>query len=76
MNRLKKNIRRKGIKLNSDYPCLPYYVKGKSMFEPGYICVEDVKVVSETATIFRFLNIGREIITLERNGELKSVDFD
>ena len=39
MNRLKKEIRKKGIKLESDYPFMPY--NG----------IEAVKVDSENATI-------------------------
>ena len=70
MNRVKKEIRKKGIKLESDYPYLPYYIKGKSCFDRGYICVEGVTVDSENATVTRDLNIINEKYKLLRNGRL------
>ncbi len=72
MNRFKKEIRRKGIKLEADYPWLPYFIKGKSVFERGYIFVDGVTVKTETATIYRYLNIGVEVITMKRNGDLET----
>lgn len=74
MNRFKKEIRKRGIKLESDYPELPYYVKGKSCFEPGYICIESVFVNSETATVTEFYNVGVDkLITMKRNGKLETL---
>ena len=74
MNRFKKEIRKKGIKLESDYPVIPYYVKGKSCFEPGNICIRSVFVNSETATVTVFYNVGVDkLITLKRNGELETL---
>ena len=72
MNRFKKEIRRKGIKLEADYPWLPYFIKGSSIFERGYIFVDGVTVKMETATIYRYLNIGVEVITMKRNGNLET----
>jgi len=71
MNRVKKEFRKKGIRLECDYPTLPYYLKGKSCFEPGYIFVDGVTVDSKTATVKRFLNIIVEKYTLQRNGDIK-----
>lgn len=70
MNRLKRELRRRGVKLESDYLCLPFYVKGKSFLDPGYICVEGVRVISETCTVVTFYNLGDVHETLTRSGEL------
>lgn len=70
MNRIKKEIRKREMKLESDYPFLPYYVKGKSCFDVGNICVEGVTVDSENATVTRCLNILVEKYKLLRNGKL------
>ena len=75
MNRIKKEIRRKGIKLEIDYPFLPYYIKGKSPFEPGNICLEAVVVNSETAEVYEYLNVIVCRHKLLRNGDLEEV-FD
>ncbi len=73
MNRLKKELRKRGIKLASDYEHLPFCLKG-SFMEPGNIFVDDIVVNSEEAKVIRYLNIGVEITTLKRNGEF-SVDL-
>lgn len=70
MNRIKKELRRKGIKLEVDYPTIPYYIKGKSCFERGYILLDGIYVNSEEATVKRYLNIGIETIRLTRTGKL------
>lgn len=75
MNRVKKELRKKGLKLESDYPYLPFYIKGNSIFEPGYIFVDEIRVDSEKATLYRFLNIGRETHTMQRDGSVVCV-FD
>lgn len=41
MNRFKKEIRKKGFKIASDYPWLPYQLKGKDCFEPGNILIDE-----------------------------------
>lgn len=71
MNRLKKELHRKGIRLAKDYPELPYFIKGKSIFESGYIFVDDVVVESETATVYVYLNVLVETYTLLRNGNVE-----
>lgn len=76
MNRIKKEIRRKGIKLEMDYPFLPYYVKGKSPFEPSNICIEAVVVNSETAEVYEYLNVIVSHYRLSRNGNLEEVVDD
>lgn len=70
MNRVKKEFRRKGIKLNCDYPWLPFFIKGESIFETGYIFVDEVRIDSENAVAYRYLNVLVQKITLERNGNL------
>lgn len=75
MNRFKKYVRSKGFKLNQDYPWLPYFIKGKSIFEPGYIFVDGVSVNSEKCTVIRHLNILDEINKFNRDGSV-TMDFD
>ena len=70
MNKLKKELRRKGIKLNCDYDVLPYPIKGKSPFNPGYISIEDVTVNSEKAEVFVCYNTISSRISLNRDGSL------
>ena len=72
MNRFKREIRKK-VKL--DFPYLPFYLKGKSVFETGYIFVDGIVVDSEKATAYRFLNIGTEVYTMHRDGTVK-YDFE
>ena len=50
MNRFKKYVRNKGIKLESDYPWLPYETK-------PYITLEGIYVNSSTATLI-YYNVG------------------
>lgn len=71
MNRVKKEFRRKGIKLDCDYPEMPYFIKGKSIFEPGYIFIDGITVDSETATVKVFLNVIVETYRLLRNGDIE-----
>lgn len=75
MNRVKKEIRRKGIRLECDYPWLPYYIKGNSPFEPSNICLGAVVVKSETAEIYEYLNVIVSHYRLSRNGNLEEI-FD
>lgn len=70
MNRIKKELRRNGIKLEVDYPTLSHYIKGRSCFERGYILLDGIYVNSEEATVKRYLNIGIETIRLTRTGKL------
>ena len=74
MNRFKKYLRSKGIKLECDYPALPWCVsKAKSPFEPGYISVEGVSVNSERATFTVFYNILSELTKVNRDGTLSEI---
>lgn len=75
MNRVKRELRKKGIRLESDYPYLPYFIKGNSIFEPGYIFIDGVSVNSETATVKVYLNTITQIIKLQRDGSLED-DFE
>ena len=71
MNRVKKEFRRKGYKLDYDYPEMPYFINGKSIFEPGYIFIDGITVDSETATVKIFLNVIVETYRLLRNGDIE-----
>ncbi len=70
MNRVKRELRKKGIRLESDYPYLPYFIKGNSIFEQGYLFIDGVSVNSETATVRVYLNTITHIIKLQRDGSL------
>lgn len=67
MNRFKKYIRTKGIKLESDYPWLPYDYKN--------ITVEGVRVDSENAVVIQYLNVGTSYTYFNCNGVV-NYDFD
>ena len=68
MNRFKKEIRKRGYKLESDYPWMPYDIKG-SFGEPGHIALDSVYVDSEMATIYHYYNVIAEKITFFRSME-------
>lgn len=74
MNRVKKEFKKKGLLLEHDYPYMPYYLKGKSCFEPGYLLLDGV-VVKPDGVLIRYLNIGTEIYRLNRDGSI-SCDFE
>ena len=76
MNAFKKYLRKNGVKLNSDYPSLPYYLKGKSCFEPGYILIEDVSVNSEEATYTEVFNVDTITTKVNRDGTLAIVESE
>lgn len=73
MNRIKKEFKKRGFKLENDYVCMPYYLKGKFVNDRGYILLEEVRVIPDQAKLVRVLNIGIEIHTLRRDG---SIAFD
>ena len=73
MNRFKKELRKKGIKLGCDYPCLPYFIKGKSVFEPGYIFVDGVHVNAEKATVTTYYNVIWQTEKMLRDGTLETI---
>lgn len=68
MNRFKKYVRSKGIKLSCDYMYLPFE-------EKPYIFVEDCLVNKNTMQVIKYLNIGNVIMTFNRDGSI-SYDFD
>lgn len=74
MNRFKKELRKKGVKLECDYPMLPYFIKGKSCFEVGYIFVDGVSVDAEKAEFTVHLNILNQRTRVLRNGNFVDVD--
>lgn len=71
MNRVKKEFKKNGLLLESDYPSMPHYIKGKSCFEPGYILLDSV-VVRPEGVLIRYLNIGIEIYRLNRDGSINA----
>lgn len=68
MNRFKKYVKSKGVKLSCDYPWLPFE-------EKNYIFVEDCLVNKSTLQVVKYLNIGNVIITFNRDGTI-DYDFD
>lgn len=64
MNRFKKYVRSKGIKLECDYPWLPYDIK-------PYINIEAVYVNASTATIVTFYNVGDFHQHINRDGSIE-----
>ena len=75
MNRVKKELRKRGVKLESDYPWMPYFIKGNSIFDRGYIFIDGVSVDSEKAKVRICYNTIHEVLTLKRNGKLEE-DWD
>ncbi len=73
MNRFKKEIRKRGIKLAIDYPTLPYAIKGKSPFETGYIAVDDVFVDATKANVVVFYNVDETIYHMDRDGSIREI---
>ena len=63
MNRLKKYIREKGIKLECDYPWLPYEVSYN-------IFIEGIYINSEKATIITYYNVIMNQQQLNRDGSI------
>ena len=70
MNRFKKELRKKGVKLNKDYPWLPYYLNG-SFMEPGFIVLDEVLVNSQRAEVTEVLNVGIFTYGMQRNGNIE-----
>lgn len=67
MNRFKKYVRIKGIKLECDYPWLPYDYQN--------IAVEGVRVDSENAIVIQSLNVGTSYAYFMADGTVK-YNFD
>lgn len=68
MNRFKKELRRKGIKLECDYLWLPYEENG--------VFVEAVSVNSTGARWTEYTNVMATCFQLERNGSITEVWCD
>lgn len=66
MNRFKKELRRKGIKLECDYLWLPFEVSKN-------IYLEDVYVDSQRATWTEFYNVIDERYQLNRDGTISEI---
>lgn len=76
MTRLKKEFKKRGLKFEEDYPCLPYYIKGKSIFDRDYIFIEGIYLNKETATYYKYLNVMAIGATLNRDGSITEFDPD
>ena len=57
MNRFKRELRKHGQKLECDYPTMPFYLKGKSPFDVGNICIEGIVANAENCTVTTFYNV-------------------
>lgn len=66
MNRFKKEIRKKGIKLENEYDSIPY------VFDNG-ISIQAIDINSETATIVHFYNVDVVIERMERDGSMTDI---
>ena len=77
MNRFKKYLRSKGVKLESDYPPLPWCVsRQKDPYAPGYISIEGIFVNSEQATFTTFYNVLSDVTKVNRDGSFSDVADD
>ena len=67
MNRFKRYVRKKGIKLEIDYPWLPYELK--------MVSIEAVYVNSEHCYVTQFTTVGDLIAYFHRDGTI-TYDFN
>lgn len=65
MNRLKKELRKKGIELASDFEYFPFEVS-----RSNNIYIDDIIVNSENASVTIIYNVLIDTITLQRDGSL------
>ena len=65
MNRFKTELRKKGIKLDCDYPWMPYEVDG--------VAIQMVNVDSEKATYTVVANVGTFPMKVQRDGNMVPV---
>lgn len=72
MNRFKKELHKLGYRLESDYPEMPYYIKG-AFGEVGNICIESIIVNTEKAYIYIAYNVIDEKIQFNRNMKTEEV---
>ena len=70
MNRLKKELRKKGFRLESDYPVLPYLAR-EGQYNSLYI--DGVYVNSELAIITIYYNVDVCSEKLNRDGSLTAL---
>lgn len=76
MTRLKKEFKKRGFKFEEDYPYLPYFIRGKSIFDRGYIFIDGIGLNKETATYYECLNVMTMATKLNRDGSLTQFDPD
>lgn len=75
MNRFKKVLMSKGIKLAHQYECLPYDIKGH-FGDLGYMVIENVIVDSENATFTEIYNVIVSRYKVLRSGEIVAINTD
>lgn len=63
MNRFKKELKRKGVMLENDYPHLPYEISDN-------IFVEGVVVDSEKCTVTRYTNVLEDRWKMLKDGTI------
>ena len=66
MNRFKKELMRKGIKLEHQFDCMPYEVRSG-------IIIDSIIVDSENAIIHMYYNVIDLHYHMERNGSIVDV---
>lgn len=76
MNRFKKELRKRNIKLECDYPTLPHYIKDNSPFDVGNICIEGIVVNSEACTVTEYTNVIIEKYRVNRDFSFTDVCDD
>lgn len=69
MNRFKKELRKNGVMLESDYPCMPYE-------EKGCPALEGVVVDSEKCTVTTYFVTIALIDHYDRQMKIDYQDFD
>lgn len=67
MNRFKKELRKRGIKLECDYPYLP--------FEEKSIMIEGITVGNETCLLYQHANVGTLVTYFDRKMEQHFLNF-
>ena len=76
MTRIKKEFKKRGFRFEEDYPFLPYYIKGKSCFDIGYIYIDSIGFNPETATYYENTNVMTLATAMHRDGSLTQFDID
>lgn len=70
MNRFKKELMRKGIKLEHEYPCLPFPLPDSG------VSLEATVVRSETASVVVVTNVMRYCLEMARDGSITEAWWD